>query len=265
MSTHDYTNFRVPVPLEFENVFTHFYFAENSYNQVITKTLLPSFQTILIFSFGAKVSLHLGEEKEILVDKCMVLGPIKRSFLYQLEVGGQILVANFKNDAFYRFFGQASINFSNPDELLDENCFTNLWSMINQLESVYEKVNLILDFCRPYLKMSSPTSDLLANFENEEQSPIKAIAQQVNQTERTLQNHHKKYFGYSAKEKNRYLRFLKVINHLQTNTESINWFDIIATFGYYDQSQLIHDFKHYLNISPKQYLKFQQDICKATP
>ncbi|MFZ0596955.1 MAG: AraC family transcriptional regulator [Flavobacterium sp.] len=30
--------------------------------------------------------------------------------------------------------------------------------------------------------------------------------------------------------------------------------------GYYDQSQLIHDFKYYMNISPTKFLKFQNDI-----
>jgi AraC-like DNA-binding protein len=41
----------------------------------------------------------------------------------------------------------------------------------------------------------------------------------------------------------------------------MDWFEVINECGYYDQSQLIHDFKHYINLSPAKYLKFQQDIC----
>jgi len=50
-------NYRIAVPSEFESVFSHFYFAENKTDFAITKTLLPSFQTILIFTFGAKAYL----------------------------------------------------------------------------------------------------------------------------------------------------------------------------------------------------------------
>lgn len=50
---------------------------------------------------------------------------------------------------------------------------------------------------------------------------------------------------------------------MASTSKKIDWFEIINKCGYYDQSQLIHDFKHYLNISPTKYVKFQQDICIA--
>jgi len=43
-SEPDYNNFRISVPEEFEDVFSHFYFAENNTGQPLTKTLLPSYQ-----------------------------------------------------------------------------------------------------------------------------------------------------------------------------------------------------------------------------
>ncbi|HEY0298211.1 MAG TPA: AraC family transcriptional regulator [Arachidicoccus sp.] len=51
---------------------------------------------------------------------------------------------------------------------------------------------------------------------------------------------------------------------IASNAKKIDWFDIISECGYYDQSQLIHDFKHYINLSPVKYLSFQQDICNPT-
>ena len=47
-----YHAFRIAVPSVYEEVFSHFYFAENTSGDTIIKTLLPSYQTILIFSFG---------------------------------------------------------------------------------------------------------------------------------------------------------------------------------------------------------------------
>ncbi|MFT3920088.1 hypothetical protein [Cloacibacterium sp.] len=181
------------------------------------------------------------------------------------------MVANFKNDAFYRFFGNALIAEHlpiNPDDLLPENCFTTLWTELNQIEDVKHQVNYILAFCKPYLREQNAIAKKFAIFNNDYQNPIKHIASEQKQTERNIQILHKKQFGYSAKEINRYLRFLKALELIQNTISTatkIDWFHIINECGYYDQSQLIHDFKHYINISPTKYLKFQQDICVAKP
>ncbi|QLC64835.1 helix-turn-helix transcriptional regulator [Flavobacterium sp. LPB0248] len=260
-----YLNYRISVHLEFSEVFTHFYYAENTTDSVIKKTLLPTFQTILAFSFGCKATLISKENTEISLDRCLVLGPIKKAFEYALDPGSKILVATFKNDSFYRFFGSVSQGKApfDPDDLLIENCFSFLWQEIAELDSAEEKVNFILNFCRPYLKSPNAISAFLTDFNNEAQNPIKAVSEMSQLTERAIQYQHKKLFGFSAKEKMRYLRFLKAICYIQNTSEKINWFDVINECGYYDQSQLIHDFKHYVNASPNQYLKFQQDICSG--
>ncbi|OCA77077.1 DNA-binding protein [Chryseobacterium artocarpi] len=265
-----YGNYKIPIPKEFEEVFSHFYFAENNSEIPITKTLLPSFQTIMVFNFGTQAFLISKQKIKIKVDKCIVLGPIKSSFEYCLPPGSSILVVNFKDDAFYRFFGKACLSDHfpvHPDEAMEENCFTHLRLQLNNIAKVEEKVNHILNFCKPYLNQQDTTSSLLANFQSNAINPIKSIAEKVKQSERNIQLIHKKHFGFSAKEINRYHRFLKAIELIQQidfTEEKINWFDIINHCGYYDQSQLIHDFRHFINLSPKNYIKFQQDICQAT-
>ncbi|UKB80589.1 helix-turn-helix domain-containing protein [Chryseobacterium sp. MEBOG07] len=262
----EYNECRISVPQEFENVFTHFYFAENTSKTPVTKTLLPTYQTILLFCFGESAAMSTRGKTIIGVDKCMVFGPVRQAFDYTLPVGCSILVANFKDDAFFRFFGKVSIEQSirHPDELLRENCFTDLWHQLTGLHSTAEQVSHILEFCRPYLQHQDTTSKLLSSFENDFFNPIKVIAAQTHQTERNIQRKQKEQFGYSLKELTRYNRFLKAIKALEERIgkqDKIKWFDIIAECGYYDQSQLIHDFKHFINISPAQYLKFQQEIC----
>lgn len=262
-----YNNFRIPVPTEFEDVFSHFYFAENTSSMTVTKTLLPSYQTILIFNFGSKILLYSKQNTEIEVDKCLVLGPIKQAFNYTLPSNSEILVANFKNDAFYRFFGNAFVAEHlpiNPDNLLDENCFTVLWTNLLPIQNINHRIDYILEFCKPYLRFRNIIAEKLSNFNDETQNSIKSVASQQNQTERNIQLYHKKYLGYTAKEIYRYQRFLKAIELIQINASKstkIDWFEIITECGYYDQSQLIHDFKHFIKLSPKQYIKFQQDIC----
>nr|WP_315026864.1 AraC family transcriptional regulator [uncultured Chryseobacterium sp.] len=262
-----YKELKIPVPEEFENVFTHFYFAENDSEKAVTKVLLPTYQTILLFCFGEKASMSTKEKTIITVDQCMVFGPVRQAFEYTLPSKTSILVANFKEDAFFRFFGRGAVEAQlalHPDGLLKENCFADLWKQLHQLTSPAEQTDCILNFCKPYLSDQDQTSKLLSSFENDYLNPIKTIAEQTHQTERNIQQKQKKQFGYSLKEINRYNRFLRAIKIIEEESRQqnkINWFNIITPCGYYDQSQLIHDFKHFLHISPTQYVKFQQDIC----
>ena len=263
----EYNNFRIPVPTRFEEVFTHFYFAENKSGELINKTLLPSYQTILIFNFGARPYLLTKQNTRIEVDKYLMIGPIKQSFDYVLPPNTEMLTVNFKDDAFYRFFGNAAISEHlplNPDELVNDDCFSILWYELSKITDTNARVNHILEFSEPYLVNRNKIAEQLSNFKEQSLNPIKWVASQNSQSERNMQLKHKKHFGYSAREHNRYERFLKAIELIQnvaTSTSKIDWFEIVAECGYYDQSQLIKDFKHYINLSPTQYLKFQQDIC----
>lgn len=263
----EYYSFRIAVPTRFEEVFTHFYFAENKSNKLVTKTLLPSYQTVLIFSFGEKPYLLSKKNTRIEVDKYLILGPIKHAFDYALPPNTEILTINLKDDAFYRFFGNTDISENlpvNPEDLVNEDCFGILWYELSKMNDTNARVDHILKFSEPYLVNRNKIVAQLANFNEQSLDPIKSVASQNSQTERNIQLQHKKHFGYSAKEHTRFGRFLKaveLVQNLTSSTSKIDWFEIVAECGYYDQSQLIKDFKHYINLSPTKYLKFQQDIC----
>lgn len=264
-----YSSYRIPVPQAFADIFSHAYVAGNQSEKEIRKTLLPSFQTILVFSFGTAVSLITQDADEISMDKCLVLGPVRRAFDYLLPPQSEILVISFKDDAFFRFFGHAAITQDiavHPDELLTGNCFTRLWSELSRIPDNSGRVQHLLDFCKPYLQSRNSIAGQIADFNREGHSAIKSISEENNLSERAIQIRHKKYFGYSAKEASRYQRFLNAIRQLQAlaaTNGKVDWFEIIDHCGYYDQSQLIHDFRHYLNLSPARYLKFQQGICSS--
>lgn len=263
----EYNNFRLAIPSRFEEVFTHFYFAENKTSELITKTLLPSYQTILIFSFWEKPYLLSQKATRIEVDKYLILGPLKQAFDYALPPNSEILTINFKDDAFYRFFGKTIISEHlpiNPESLVDDDCFGVLWNELSTLKDINARVDHILKFSDSYLENRNKIAEELAKFMDASLNPIKSVAIQNNQTERNIQLQHKKHFGYSAKEHNRYERFLKAIELIQklaTHTSKIDWLEIVTECRYYDQSQLIRDFKYFIKLTPTKYLKFQQDIC----
>ncbi|MBO9729825.1 MAG: AraC family transcriptional regulator [Chitinophaga sp.] len=262
-----YNSYRIPVPAAYEALFSHFYFAENKSGETVVKTLMPSYQTMMVFCFGNPASFLAKDKDEITIDKCMVLGPVRHAFNYSLPPNGEILVCNFKDDAFFRFFGDINLAQDialHPDELLNENCFTALWSQLNKTTNNEHRLRIILDFCHPYLRDRHPIAAQLADFDRETFSPIKGVSKENKLSERAIQINHKKYFGYTAKELYRYHRFLKAIKIIQTllsEKAQVDWFEIIDQCGYYDQSQLIRDFNHYLHLSPAKYLKFQEAIC----
>jgi AraC-like DNA-binding protein len=104
----------------------------------------------------------------------------------------------------------------------------------------------------------------MTDFYSDHVNPVKAISETNKVTERTVQLNYKKRLGFSAKELSRYQRFLKAIRLLQTmvaDGTNVDWFTVIDECGFYDQSQLVHDFQHYLSLTPSQYLKLEQDIC----
>lgn len=264
----EYHQLKIPIPKEFESVFTYFYYAENASPLPVTKTLLPSYQTIMLFCLGDPAFMTTQEKNTVEVNQCIVLGPVRQTFEYTLPAGTSILVANFKDDAFYRFFGKAMITSkgTHPNEILQDNCFTELWYEISALSSPEEKTAHILEFCKPYLQDQDETIRLLSNFEDNGLNPIKIVAEQTRQSERNIQLKQKEQLGYSSKELIRYNRFLKAIMMIEKELglqKKIEWFSIIDECGYYDQSQLIHDFKHFIHLSPTQYLKFQNDICRS--
>ncbi|MEH6680915.1 MAG: helix-turn-helix domain-containing protein [Sediminicola sp.] len=266
----EYAQFRIEVPEEFNEVFSHFYHAANRSGNTITKTLLPSYQTILIFTFGNPALIYFDDAVYVKMDKCLVVGPIKRAFRYSLPINSEIFVANFRGDAFYRFFGKAEVAGRlpvHPDELLEESCFNALWEKLDHLGEASDRMHCILEFCKPYLGERNSIVEQLTNFGDAAISPIKYIADREKRTERSIQMAHKKHLGYSSREYNRYHRFLKAVKliaEVDSTHVGMDWFKITETCGYYDQSQLIHDFKHYLQMSPTKYLKYYRDICDPT-
>jgi len=268
MQHQSYVSYRIEPPLEFSEIVTHFYVARNEGSLPVTKTLIPTFQAILIFNFGAPGMLLFDENTEAFQGKCLVLGPIKKPLGYTLAATSEIFVVNFKDDAFYRFFGNVMHGLDapkNPDDFLENDCFEQLWQKLLQVGSDGKRIELLLDFCQPYLEERDPIASQLTSFDDETQNEVKAIAADLKLTERTIQKAYKKRFGFTAKEKARYQRFLRVIRDVGDATTNVDWQQLTHRHNYYDQSHLIRDFKLYLGVSPQHYLKLRNDMCMGRP
>jgi len=259
-----YQSYRVEVPEKYSEVLTHFYVARNDTATAVNKKLIPSFQALLVFNFGVAAQVQLEGLPDMHTGKCLLFGPIKKQLSYLVHPGTELLVVNLKDDACYRLFGQVMFNMNaplHPDNILETDYFEQLWHRLSPMDTTEKRIQALLEFCESHLQARNPIAAQLAGFSDETQNEVKAVALDMNVSERTVQVAYKKQFGFTSKEKQRYQRFVKVIAELQNTTETVDWQDVAYRFGYYDQSHLIHDFNYYLGISPEQYLKTRQNSC----
>jgi len=173
-----YNSYRMEVPPPFQEVFSHFYFAQNTTGEAVSKTFLPHYQTIMIFSFGTPPFIS-KEDIKITIDTCIVLGPIKSFFHYTMPPNSDILVCNFLDDAFFRFFRNSDIPCNaaiHPDRLLNQSCFTDLWSELREMNCSESRIKAVLDFCQPYLRIRNDIAGQLAGCEGKSLNPIKEIS-----------------------------------------------------------------------------------------
>ncbi len=85
---------------------------------------------------------------------------------------------------------------------------------------------------------------------------VDALATLTQLSNRQLERKFKQKLGISPKQYCRIIRFRNVLGKT-TSIRSINWADIALSFGYYDQSHLIHEFRHFTGFSPTEYFKHQ--------
>lgn len=225
-----YTDGNLPVPANWEEVFTPFYFAANKGDAPVRKTLAPSFQTVLIFSLGKPATVHLpGRDVEI--SNSIAIGPLKHPLEYTLPPGGDMLAAGFFPDAFYRLFGRhlkgRGEYLQDPAALSLGHPYSSLRDTLLQTPGTAERAALIVN----------KTSDLLQTEGSAHPDP-------------------------NAKECHRHRRFLRAVE-LLVQHGTPDWFEVIDQCGFYDQSHLVRDFNHYLGITPAEYLRLREDVCVA--
>ncbi len=216
----------------------------------------------MVFSFAGALIVN----GEVLPD-VVISAPLKKALQYFMPSGYKMLVANFKDDAAYRFFGKTipdAALFSDPDTLIGSKCFNLLQEQLSLLNEPEQKINYLLNYATAFVMEREAASESISLNSSSIFNPVKAIAQKQAISERSVQLYYKKYYGFTAKEQARFQRFEKLIlhlNQLMSLNEKPNWFDLIDAYGYYDQSHLIADFKYYIGLSPGNYIKLQQEFC----
>lgn len=90
---------------------------------------------------------------------------------------------------------------------------------------------------------------------------IQPLCAQLGTYPKRLEREFKYYLGVTPKFYSRLLRFNHVFNYINRCTTSIDWADLVYTFGYFDQSHFIKDFTQFLGYSPETYQTLRQKVA----
>jgi len=238
--------------------------------QTQTHHLSPSLEMMLIFNFGppVRVSFANTDFSGLQVERVSAIGPLRQMLNYEVLPGTDLIIAVFNPDGFFRLMqvpmdeiGEEKV--VDPDLLLHITGFNTLWQQLKGLPALDDRISLLKEHAIAFIQdaeeAASPLAAGIPYFSNPWIQPVRAIAQDSDLSERTVQLRFKKYLGYSPKELVRFLRFKQVIQSIQQQQSSqVDWYALVEQFGYHDQSHLIKDFKQYLGMTPR---KFVQDIA----
>lgn len=87
---------------------------------------------------------------------------------------------------------------------------------------------------------------------------IKELEEYTGYTARYLNRVFTEEMGVSPKTFCKIIQFQKTLDYL-TQFKEIRLTDVALDFGYYDQSQLVHDFKLFTSVTPKEYKKMVEE------
>ncbi|WP_285058388.1 helix-turn-helix domain-containing protein [Pedobacter ginsengisoli] len=81
---------------------------------------------------------------------------------------------------------------------------------------------------------------------------IEELCRKVGMSTTTLGEQFREKVGFSPKTFSRIVRFNNINNFISEN-HSVNWQELVYTFGFFDQNHFIKEFKHFYGCTPSQW------------
>ena len=86
----------------------------------------------------------------------------------------------------------------------------------------------------------------------------KKLSKHLNVSDRQLRRTVRNMIGMTPKAFSRNIRFLKTLEHAD-KSKVIDWSDLAANFGYFDQAHLIKEFNQFAKMAPNQLMTLRQE------
>lgn len=93
--------------------------------------------------------------------------------------------------------------------------------------------------------------------------PLSLLVQKTGYSQKHLIQLFKKHVGVTPKYFQRISRFNRVLNHMHTTAETVDWSAIAFDHHYYDQAHFIREFSHFTGMRPQDYLATGSTCAKV--
>jgi len=109
--------------------------------------------------------------------------------------------------------------------------------------------------CRRGIMSSDDTANAVRLMAaNKGRLKIEEVSREMTVSKRTLERGFMDRIGLSPKEFSKVVRFKNVLNAIYP-INSVDWQDLVVSYGYFDQSHLIDDFKAATTFTPESFMK----------
>ncbi len=230
---------------------------------LIQEMYTPTFQA-LTFNLSGQYEDIVSEEISLRMDKnCYLIGqPLSKRVSISNSYGINILGIKFTSLGLHRLTGIDMRHIS--DKIIDANDIWNyeidlLYEEILDRQNIIERIKAIENFLKRKKAQQSFKEKIdlvnhsICQIETGKIYDISKLRENVFTTKKTFERYFLNHIGVSPKQYANICRFNNVRSHLDGLMEEPDWHDIIVSFGYYDQSHLIREFKRYAGRTPAEY------------
>ncbi|GAB3173479.1 helix-turn-helix transcriptional regulator [Telluribacter humicola] len=230
----------------------------------------PTGYTSLIFNYGDPYRVINEKYKDVPTPATFLSGQATKS--YRLQLSGQIGIVGvvMKPSAIHTLFGIPMYEMSDEriamEDVLGKEALY-LHEQILEAGTAAGRIQTIEQFL--LRKLSQPKgafdrTDYVANLIMEKRGvlPIRDLMDELYVCQRQFQRHFLKKVGVSPKYYARISRISKLCALMAQKQWKIqDWHELIATYGYYDQSHFIKEFTEFTGKSPSLYIKGNSELA----
>jgi AraC-like DNA-binding protein len=233
----------------------------------IENTFLPHVTQSLVIGLGPGNKVYDCIHSEFSANH-FIVGPNDEVCRVRLFSGMKNMVISFKPGGLFKIFHLPAHYFNNRSRDAQEFLGKQIIEIGHQIRETHlsRKIELVDTWIIKKLQGQKKTlrnideAIRLIKLHNGNIS-IRELEQATFTTKRTLERHFLEQVGLNPKTFSRLIRFNGVIRFIESNL-NIKWRQLADSFGYYDQSHFIHEFKSLSGRLPQDYFSLKTDFEK---
>jgi AraC-like DNA-binding protein len=196
-----------------------------------------------------------------------IAGPRSTPMIIERHETNQLLGVHFKPGGAFPFLGFPFADLHNTwitlADLWGEKRARRLLYLLHEAATIDRKFDLLerwLTWIADHpLKHHDAVAFALGEFDNDPGLQSSAvIAEKVNLSQRRFIDLFRNEVGMTPKLFCRVRRFRDIVEAIQP-METVDWVDLVLSFGYTDQSHFIHEFREFSGLRPGEYLDLRTE------